>query len=57
MKQLSVRLLLVAVALLAFSGALFGFLHRWGFAVLLWVGAFGCAVAALNLWDAEHRSH
>lgn len=57
MKQVSVRLLVAAVALLVFSGALFGFLRQWIPAVLLWVGAFGCAVAALNIWDADNRAH
>ena len=30
------------------AGAIFGFLRQWIFAALLWAGASGCLIAALN---------
>lgn len=44
----TVRLLAAAGALMLVAGAIFGFLGRWLYAVLIWVGAFGCLIAALN---------
>lgn len=47
-KELAVRLLLAAGVLMLLSGCLFGFTQQWLYAALVWVGAFGCFVAALN---------
>ena len=44
----SVRLLAAAGALMLAAGAIFGFIRQWILAVLIWVGAFGCLIAALN---------
>lgn len=46
--NISTRLLVAAGALMLLSGCIFGFTHQWIYAVLVWVGAFGCLIAALN---------
>ena len=53
MKKLSVRLLLVAAVLLLMAGALFRFIQSWIYAGLIWSGAFGCLIAALNFRNAD----
>lgn len=52
MKKSSARLLLTATALLLIAGTLFGFAQSWIYAGLIWSGAFGCLVAALNFRNA-----
>lgn len=47
-KQMAARLLMVAGALMLLSGCIFGFMQQWMYAALLWVGAFGCLIGALN---------
>lgn len=47
-KETAVRLLLAAGVLMLLSGCIFGFTQQWLYAALVWVGAFGCFVAALN---------
>ena len=47
-KNSSVRLLVAAGVLMLLSGCIFGFVQQWIYAALVWVGAFGCLVAALN---------
>lgn len=47
-KEITVRLLAAAGVLMLLSGGLFGFLRQWHYAALVWVGAAGCLVAALN---------
>ncbi len=47
-KQITVRLLLAAAVLMLLAGGIFAFMQQWIYAALLWVGAFGCLVAALN---------
>ena len=42
------ELLVCAVTLMLIAGVIFGFLGQWLYAALLWVGALGCLVAALN---------
>lgn len=42
------KLSLNAGILMLLAGIIFGFLHQWIIAGLLWVGAFGCIMAALN---------
>ena len=54
MKNLSVRLLLAAAGLLLIAGTLFGFIQSWVYAGLIWSGAFGCLIAALNFENAEN---
>ena len=44
----TVRLLVPAGILMLLAGALFGVTRQWVCAGLLWVGAFGCLIAALN---------
>lgn len=47
-KEMTARLLIAAAVLMLLSGGLFGFLRQWLYAALVWVGALGCLVAALN---------
>jgi len=51
----SSKLLITAGILLALAGALFCFLKQFLLTVLLLVGAFGCAVAALNFRHSKGR--
>ena len=44
----SVRLLVAAGVLMLLAGCTFGFTQQWIYAALVWAGAFGCLVAALN---------
>lgn len=53
MEQLSARLLLTAGILLLIAGVIFAILQVWLYTDLLWAGAFGCLMAALNFRDAE----
>lgn len=48
MVEKTVRLLLTAGILLMISGCIFGFIGQWIYAALVWAGAFGCYIAALN---------
>ena len=48
MRETAERLLIAAGILLLISGALFGVMGQWLLAALLWSGAFGVAVAAMN---------
>ena len=43
-----VRLLVAAGVLMLLAGCIFGFTQQWIYAASVWVGAFGCLVAALN---------
>lgn len=49
MRANTVRLLVAAGVLMVLSGCIFASVQRWLYAVLMWVGAFDCVVAALNL--------
>ena len=51
MEQLSARLLLTAGILLLIAGGIFAILQGWLYTGLLWAGAFGCLMAALNFRD------
>ena len=53
MKKISVRLLLSAGVLLLIAGLLFGVTQSWVYAGLLWSGAFGSFVAAMNFGNSE----
>lgn len=46
--NVAVRLLVAAGALMLLAGCIFGFTQQWIYAALVWVGAFGCLIAALN---------
>ena len=52
MEQLSARLLLTAGILLLIAGGIFAILQGWLYTGLLWAGAFGCLMAALNFRDS-----
>lgn len=54
MKKLLVRLLLTAAVLLLIAGTLFSFTQSWIYAGLIWSGAFGCLIAALNFRNARN---
>ncbi len=46
--NVTARLLLAACVLMLVAGCIFAFLQQWTYAALVWVGAFGCLIAALN---------
>lgn len=46
--HIAVRLLVAAGVLMLLSSCIFGFTQNWHYAALVWIGAFGCLVAALN---------
>ena len=54
MEQLSARLLLTADILLLIAGGIFAILQGWLYTGLLWAGAFGCLMAALNFRDSKN---
>lgn len=54
-KQITARLLLAAGILMLLSGCIFGFIQQWICAALVWVGAFGCLVAALNFRNRKDK--
>ena len=54
MNKLSVRLLLAAAALLLMAGVIFAILQLWLYTGLLWTGAFGCLMAALNFRNSKN---
>lgn len=55
MKEWSVRLLLTAAVLLLIAGVIFAFIQSWIYTGLIWSGAFGCLVAALNFKNADDK--
>lgn len=54
MEQLSARLLLTAGILLLIAGGIFAILQGWLYTDLLWAGAFGCLMTALNFRDSKN---
>ena len=54
MEQLSARLLLTAGILLLIAGVIFAILQVWLYTDLLWAGAFGCPLAALNFRNSKN---
>lgn len=54
MEQLSARLLLTAGILLLIAGGIFAILQGWLYTGLLWAGAFGCLMVALNFRDSKN---
>ena len=55
--NISVRLLAAAGALMLLAGCIFGFTQQWLYAALVWVGAFGCLVAALNFKNRKDKQN
>lgn len=55
MKETGACLLLAAAVLMLLAGAIFGFMRMWIYAAMLWVGAFCCAVAALNFKNGKNK--
>ena len=51
MFEKAIRLLRTAGLLLVIAGCIFGLIDRWIYAALVWVGAFGCCIAAFNFKD------
>ena len=55
--NLAFRLLVAAGVLMLLAGCIFGFLQQWIYAALVWVGAFGCLVAALNYKNRKDKQN
>ena len=55
--NIAVRLLVAAGVLMLLSGCIFGFTQQWIYAALVWVGAFGCLVAALNFKNRKDKQN
>lgn len=53
--NIAVRLLVAAGMLMLLSGCIFGFTQQWIYAALVWIGAFGCLMAALNFKNREDK--
>lgn len=52
---ISMRLLIAAGVLMLLAGCIFGFTQQWIYMALLWIGAFDCAVAALNFKNRNDK--
>lgn len=37
------------------AGCIFGLISQWIYAALVWVGAFGCCIAALNFKNQKEK--
>ncbi len=48
MNETAVSLLIMAGVLMLFAGVIFVFTKQWVPAAMVFVGAFGCLIAALN---------
>lgn len=55
MVEKTVRLLLTAGILFMIVGCIFGFIGQWIYAALVWAGAFGCCIAALNYKNQKEK--
>lgn len=55
MLEKTVRLLVTAGFLMMVAGCLFGFVGQWIYAALVWIGAFGCCIAALNFKNQKDK--
>lgn len=55
MTEKCVHLLLIADILMALAGCIFGITGQWIYAALLWIGAFGCCIAALNFKNRKEK--
>ena len=56
-KESCVRLLVAAGVLMLLSGCIFGFVQQWIYAALVWIGAFGCLIAALNFENRKDKQN
>lgn len=57
MMEIATKLLVCAGTLMLIAGAIFGFLGQWLYAALIWAGAFGCFVAALNFKNRKDKQN
>lgn len=57
MMEKAIRLLVSAGTLMLVAGAIFGFVGQWIYAALVWVGTFGCLVAALNFKNRKDKQN
>lgn len=55
MFEKAIRLLRTAGILLVIAGCIFGLIDQWIYAALVWVGAFGCCIAAFNFKDQKGK--
>lgn len=55
MLEKTVRLLLIAGILMLIAGCIFGFIGQWVYAALVWIGAFGCCIAAMNFKNKKDK--
>ena len=55
MFEKAIRLLRTAGILLVIAGCIFGLIDQWIYAALVWVGAFGCCIAAFNFNDQKGK--
>lgn len=55
MLEKAVRLLTTAGFLMMVAGCIFGFTRQWNYAALVWIGAFGCCIAALNFKNQKNK--
>ena len=55
--NLAFRLLVAAGVLMLLAGCIFGFVQQWTHTALVWVGAFGCLVAALNYKNRKDKQN
>lgn len=55
MLEMTVRLLFTAGFLMLIAGCIFGFTGQWICAALVWIGALGCSVAALNFKNRKDK--
>ena len=53
--EIATKLLVCAGTLMLIAGAIFGFLGQWLYAALIWAGAFGGFVAALNFKNRKDK--
>lgn len=53
--NIAVRLLVAAGVLMLLSGCIFGLTQQWIYAALVWIGAFGCLIAALNFKNRKDK--
>ena len=51
------RLLIAAAVPMLLAGCIFGFGQQWICAALVWAGAFGCVVAALNFKNRKDKQN
>ena len=56
-RNIAVRLLAAAGVLMLLTGCIFGFTQQWIYAALVWVGAFGCLIAALCFKNRKDKQN